>query len=94
MNGYAPPPHTEAVLGLPGLMCTINASRERGHEFADIPVHVYGPPGTAAFLVAMMRVSQTYLEITVVVHEVRGYTRVCVCVCCGEEKEACARPLR
>ncbi|KAG2432584.1 hypothetical protein HXX76_008928 [Chlamydomonas incerta] len=59
----------EAVLGLPGLMCTINASRERGHELADIPVHVYGPPGTAAFLVSMMRVSQTYLEVTVVVHE-------------------------
>ncbi|KAG2454147.1 hypothetical protein HYH02_001183 [Chlamydomonas schloesseri] len=59
----------EAVLGLPGLMCTINASRERGHELADIPVHVYGPPGTAAFLTSMMRVSQTYLEVTVVVHE-------------------------
>ncbi|KXZ50002.1 hypothetical protein GPECTOR_18g157 [Gonium pectorale] len=60
----------ESVLGLPGLMCTINSARERGHELSDIPVHVYGPPGTADFLASMMRVSQTYLEITIVVHEV------------------------
>ncbi|GLC36187.1 hypothetical protein PLESTF_001470600 [Pleodorina starrii] len=60
----------EAVLGLPGLMCIINSSRERGHEIADIPVHVYGPPGTADFLAAMMRVSHTCLEVTIVVHEI------------------------
>ncbi|GIM04013.1 hypothetical protein Vretimale_8651 [Volvox reticuliferus] len=60
----------ESVLGLPGLMCIINSSRERGHEIADIPVHVYGPPGTADFLGAMMRVSHTCLEVTIVVHEI------------------------
>ncbi len=58
------------MLGLPGLLCVINASRERGHESADIPVHVYGPAGTADFLAAMMRVSQTCLDVTIVVHEV------------------------
>ncbi|PNH05146.1 hypothetical protein TSOC_008557, partial [Tetrabaena socialis] len=51
-------------------MCTISASRERGHEGSDIPVHVYGPPGTADFLATMMRVSHTYLEITIIVNEV------------------------
>ncbi|GIL56621.1 hypothetical protein Vafri_11958 [Volvox africanus] len=60
----------ESVLGLPGLMCIINSSRERGHEIADIPVHVYGPPGTADFLGAMMRISHTCLEVTIVVHEI------------------------
>ncbi|GLI65282.1 hypothetical protein VaNZ11_008774, partial [Volvox africanus] len=60
----------ESVLGLPGLMCIINSSRERGHEIADIPVHVYGPPGTADFLGAMMRISHTCLEVTIIVHEV------------------------
>lgn len=61
---------TECTLGVPGMLCTINASRERGHELTDIPVHVYGPAGTADFLATMMRVSKTFLEITVVVYEV------------------------
>ena len=37
--------HPDAVLGLPGVLCTLSASRERGHESADVPIHVYGPPG-------------------------------------------------
>ena len=40
----------ERVLGLPGLICTVGAAREKGHENADIPVHVYGPPGLAELL--------------------------------------------
>lgn len=47
----------ERVLGLPGIICTIGAAREKGHENADIPVHVYGPPGLAAFLTSVFEVS-------------------------------------
>ena len=50
----------ERVLGLPGLICTIGAARERGHENADIPVHVYGPPGTAEFLASIYQVGGLY----------------------------------
>ena len=39
---------------------------------SDIPVHVYGPPGTADVLATMMRISQTYLHGTIVVNEVGG----------------------
>ena len=59
----------EAVLGVPGMLCTISASRERGHEAADIPIHVYGPPGLVSFVSAMLAVSRTYLEMPVVLHE-------------------------
>jgi ribonuclease BN (tRNA processing enzyme) len=46
----------ERVLGLPGLICTVGSAREHGHENADIPVHVYGPPGTADFLASVYQV--------------------------------------
>lgn len=59
----------EAVLGLPGMLCTISASRERGHEAADIPVHVYGPPGLVSWVVSMLAVSKTYVEMPVILHE-------------------------
>ncbi|KAI8465185.1 MAG: hypothetical protein J3K34DRAFT_461521, partial [Monoraphidium minutum] len=59
----------ERVLGLPGLICTVGSARERGHENADIPVHVYGPPGTAEFLACVYQVSSTYVEMPIVVHE-------------------------
>lgn len=59
----------EAVLGLPGMLCTISASRERGFELADIPVHVYGPPGLVSFVSTMLSISKTYLEMPVVLHE-------------------------
>ncbi|KAG1660663.1 hypothetical protein FOA52_006824, partial [Chlamydomonas sp. UWO 241] len=51
------------------LLCTISAARERGHEVTDIPVHVYGPPGLTDYLNTMMQVSNTYLEISIIVHE-------------------------
>lgn len=59
----------EAVLGVPGMLCTISASREKGHEAADIPIHVYGPPGLVSFVSTMLSVSRTYLEMPVVLHE-------------------------
>ncbi len=59
----------EAVLGVPGMLCTISASRERGHEAADFPVHVYGPPGLVSFVSSMLAVSKTYLEMPVILHE-------------------------
>jgi ribonuclease Z len=40
----------DAILGLPGMLCTISAAREKGHEAADTPVHVYGPQGIAEFI--------------------------------------------
>ena len=59
----------EAVLGVPGMLCTISASREKGHEAADIPVHVYGPPGLVSFVSSLLAVSRTYLEMPVILHE-------------------------
>lgn len=38
------------ILGLPGMLCTISAARERGYEAADEPLHIYGPPGLADFI--------------------------------------------
>ena len=46
----------DRALGLPGLLCTLGAARAKGHENADIPVHVYGPPGTADFLASLYQV--------------------------------------
>ncbi|KAL4425848.1 hypothetical protein ABPG75_009864 [Micractinium tetrahymenae] len=57
------------IAGLPGMLCTISAAREKGHEAADIPLHVYGPPGLADYINAMLSVSRTYLEMPVIIHE-------------------------
>ncbi|PRW58804.1 Zinc phosphodiesterase ELAC 1 isoform B [Chlorella sorokiniana] len=57
------------ILGLPGMLCTISAARERGYESADEPLHIYGPPGLTDFINTMLSVSRTYLEMPVVVHE-------------------------
>jgi ribonuclease BN (tRNA processing enzyme) len=57
------------VLGLPGMLCTISASRAKGHENADYPVHVYGPKGLIDFVNTTLSVSNTYLEMPVVIHE-------------------------
>lgn len=46
----------ECVLGLPGLVCTLGASRARGHAHTDIPVHLYGPPGVAEYLNTVFKV--------------------------------------
>lgn len=61
--------HADNLTGLPGMLCTISAARERGHENADMPVHVYGPPGTSDYVRTMMSVSETYLEMPVLIHE-------------------------
>ncbi len=49
----------ECVLGLPGLLCSVSAARVRGHEKADIPVHVYGPEGLAEHLSTILKVSHS-----------------------------------
>ncbi|GAX80820.1 hypothetical protein CEUSTIGMA_g8255.t1 [Chlamydomonas eustigma] len=59
----------DCVAGLPGLLCTISASRESGHEAADIPVHLYGPPGLAEYISMVLKISNTYLEISIIIHE-------------------------
>ncbi|GMH33297.1 hypothetical protein BSKO_01131 [Bryopsis sp. KO-2023] len=59
----------ELILGIPGMICTIGCSRERGHSVADIPLHIYGPPGLAEFIESFLDVSQTYVEIPIIVHE-------------------------
>ena len=51
------------------MMCTISAAREAGNEAADVPIHLYGPPGLASFLEAAMELSDTYLLVPVIVHE-------------------------
>lgn len=33
-----------------GMLCTLSWARERGFEDADIPLHVYGPPGLADYI--------------------------------------------
>ena len=38
------------ILGLPGMLCTISAAREKGHEAADTPLHIYGPRGLAEYI--------------------------------------------
>lgn len=41
---------SDNILGLPGMLCTISAARERGYETADEPLHVYGPPGLTDYI--------------------------------------------
>ena len=40
----------DALLGLPGMLCTLSAARAKGHENADMPLHIYGPPGLVDFI--------------------------------------------
>eukprot|EP00775_Hariotina_reticulata_P008228 gene8228-8418_t len=49
--------------------CNQQNQGEKGHEQADIPVHVFAPEGTADFLSTMYSCSDTFLEMPVVVHE-------------------------
>ena len=51
------------------MLCNISAARELGHEGADVPLHLYGPPGVARFLAAAMQLSDTYLLCPVLIHE-------------------------
>ena len=46
----------DCVAGLPGLLCTLSASRVMGHEMADIPIHLYGPPGLTEFISTVLKV--------------------------------------
>ena len=46
----------DCVSGLPGLLCTLSASRVQGHEMADIPIHLYGPPGLTEFISTVLKV--------------------------------------
>ena len=32
------------------MLCTMSASRAIGLDLADVPLHVYGPPGLAEFI--------------------------------------------
>lgn len=59
----------DVIQGLPGMICTISASREHGHKSSDTPVHVYGPSGISEFIETMFRVSQTYIDIPLIIHE-------------------------
>jgi hypothetical protein len=49
----------DCVTGLPGLLCTVSASREAGHEMADIPVHLYGPPGLTDYISTVLKASHS-----------------------------------
>ena len=59
----------EAVLGLPGMLCTLSSSRDASLAHSDLPVQVFGPPGLVAFVSSMLSVSRTYLEMPVLLHE-------------------------
>ncbi|KAK9829871.1 hypothetical protein WJX72_008356 [[Myrmecia] bisecta] len=59
----------ENILGLPGMLCSLSSARVKGQEIADMPLHLYGPPGLAEYIRAMLQVSDTYLEMPVLVHE-------------------------
>lgn len=69
------------------MLCVIGASREKGHEKADIPVHVFGPQGTCEFLSTMYDVSCVGGGWRV------GAVSVCVCVKqgCVERSVVCER---
>lgn len=32
------------------MLCTMSAAREIGLDIADVPLHLYGPPGLAEFI--------------------------------------------
>ena len=40
----------EQSVAAAGMLCTLSWARERGFENADIPLHVYGPPGLADYI--------------------------------------------
>ncbi|KAA6417929.1 MAG: ribonuclease Z [Trebouxia sp. A1-2] len=60
---------SENIYGIPGMLCTLNWARERGFESADIPLHVYGPPGLADYIRTMLLLSDTYSMVPILVHE-------------------------
>ncbi len=46
----------DCLVGLPGLLRAVSASRTLGNESTNIPVHLYGPPGLTAYVNAVMQV--------------------------------------
>ncbi|KAK9862524.1 hypothetical protein WJX84_006099 [Apatococcus fuscideae] len=59
----------QTMLGLPGLLCTISAGRDMASVSSDVPVHIYGPAGVVEFLRGMLLLSDTFLGMPVIVHE-------------------------
>lgn len=57
------------IWGLPGILCTLSAAKGESPQNADVPVHVYGPPGLAKFLATMMLQSDTFMATPVLVFE-------------------------
>lgn len=55
--------------GIPGMICTISCSRQQGHSSADTPFHIYGPSGLASYVDTLLAVSETYVEVPIIVHE-------------------------
>lgn len=60
---------SDCLLGLPGLLCTISSAREVGHEQTDLPIHLFGPPGLTEYVDTVLRVSNTFLQVTIITHE-------------------------
>lgn len=59
----------DLLQGIPGMICTISCSRRQGHSSADTPFHIYGPSGLAAYVETLLGVSETYVEVPIIVHE-------------------------
>lgn len=57
------------ILGLPGMLCTMSSAREVGLDLADMPLHIYGPPGLATFVRPLLQLSDTYIAMPIIVHE-------------------------
>lgn len=32
------------------MLCTMSSAREKGLDSADLPLHIYGPPGLAEYI--------------------------------------------
>jgi len=62
-------------LGLPGLICTVSATRSGGtssiptESEARTPLRIYAPPGVLEYVHTTLDVSNTYVSIPVIVYE-------------------------
>jgi hypothetical protein len=68
----------DAMLGLPGALCVMGSSREKGHEVADIPIHVFAPPGTGEFLSTLYEVGIVYNILSICFRTEVGITQHCM----------------
>ncbi|CAG0898319.1 unnamed protein product [Cyprideis torosa] len=57
--------HGDHVFGLPGLLATLSIS----HESQAQVVHIYGPVGLAAYVRTTLRLTQTFLGISLALYE-------------------------